>query len=78
MSEELNISLDELTVAEIETIEEIVGLPIDRAFGDRDAPQPRGKVLRALGFVVKRRDNPDFTLEDAGNLVIRMSEPDPT
>lgn len=75
MSEELSIELDALTVAEIEVIEEIVGAPIDEAFG---VGKPRGKALRALGFVVKKRENPDFTLEDAGNLVVKLAEPDPT
>lgn len=75
MSEELSIELDSLTVGEIEEIEEITGCPIDKVF---DADRPRGKALRAIGFVVKRRDNPAFTLEDAGNLVVRLGEPDPT
>jgi len=75
MSDELSIELDSLTVAEIETIEEITGKSIDQAFADG---APRGRVLRALGYVVKRRENPDFTIEDAGELVIKLSEPDPT
>ena len=75
MSEELSIELDSLTVAEIETIEEIIEAPVDEAFA---AGKPRGKTLRAIGFVMKRRENPDFTLEDAGNLVVKLSEPDPT
>lgn len=75
MSDELSIELESLTVGEIEEIEEITGYPIDKVF---DGDRPRGKVLRAIGFVVKRRENPDFTLEDAGRLVVRLAEPDPT
>lgn len=74
--ETFEIDLDNLKVREIEEIEEIIGEPIDLAFADG---KPRGKVLRAIGFVVKRRTNPAFTIEDAGELVIRLGEPaDPT
>ena len=71
----LDINLDELRVSEIEAIEEIVGESVDTAFA---VGKPRGKLLRAIGFVVKRRENPDFTIEDAGNLIVRLGEPDPT
>lgn len=72
--EYLDINLGELRVHEIETIEEIIDGPIDRVFTEG---APRGKALRAIGYVVKRRENPDFTLEDAGNLILRVSS-DPT
>lgn len=71
----LNVNLEALKIREIEEIEEITGTPIDQLF---DAERPRGQVLRALGYVVKRRDNPDFTLEDAGELVIKVADADPT
>ncbi len=29
------------------------------------ADKPKGKMLAAIAYVVKRRDNPDFTWEDA-------------
>lgn len=73
--EYLDINLGELRVSEIEAIEEIIEGPIDKAFGEN---APRGKALRALGYVVKRRENPDFTLEDAGNLIVRLNDTDPT
>lgn len=75
--EYLDINLGELRVHEIETIEEIIDGPIDRAFAEG---APRGKALRAIGFVVKRRENPEFTLEDAGNLILRVKteDTDPT
>ena len=71
----LEINLDNLRIREIEEIEEIIGGPFDQAFGEG---KPRGKALRAIGFVVKRRTNPDFTIEQAGELIIRLGEPDPT
>lgn len=76
MSEDeyLEIDLGDLRVHEIETIEEVIGTSIDNAFVEG---APRGKALRAIGYVIKRRTNPDFTLEDAGNLRLRLAE-DPT
>ncbi len=71
----LDINIESLTVAEIETIEEIVGESVDTAFGEG---KPRGKLLRAIGYVVKKRENPEFTIEDAGNLVVKLSDSDPT
>jgi hypothetical protein len=71
----LDINIESLTVADIETIEDIVGESIDTAFAEG---KPRGKLLRAIGFVVKRRENPEFTIEDAGNLVVKLSDSDPT
>ena len=73
----LNIDINELTISEIVEIEELTGLPFD-AMGD--ATKPKGKMLQALAFISKRRDNPDFTWEDAGALKIDLAnaEPDPT
>lgn len=67
--ETLNLNLDSLTIDEMETMEEITGAPFDEAFG---AGKPKAKVLRALAFIIKRREDPDFTLEDAGKLAIRL------
>lgn len=78
MSEFISIDIDELTISEIETVEDIIDASIESVAkpGSR-----KGKFLRALAFVVKRRENPDFTIEQAGELKIRMespSKPDPT
>ena len=77
MPEYLEVDIESLTVADIEAIEEILEEPLD-VYLDAKNPRPRGKLLRAFGYVVKRRDNPDFTIEDAGNLIVKMAEPDPT
>lgn len=75
----LSIDLNDLRIREIEEIEEIAGVPFDDLFA---SGKPRGKSLRAIGYVVKRRENPDFTLEQAGELIIKLSDdegtPDPT
>lgn len=67
----LNVDLDHLTVGEIEDIEELSGLSID-AFGKEGVP--KGKVMRALGFVIRRRADPDFTWEQSRDLKIQLTE----
>ena len=73
----LDINIEELTIAEVVMIEELTGLPFD-AMGD--SSQPKGKMLQALAYISKRRTNPDFTWEQAGELKIDMAstEADPT
>lgn len=70
----LSIDMDSLTIDEIEEIEEIVGGAIDSAFA---AGQPKGKALRALGYITRRRTDPDFTLDQAGQLVVKLEQPEP-
>ena len=63
--EHFNIDINDLTIGEIVEIEERTGLPLD-ALGQAD--KPKGKMLQALAYISKRRDNPDFTWEMAGAL----------
>ncbi len=72
----LEIDVNDLRVREIEELEEIMDCPFDEAF---QAGKPKGKFLRAIGYIIKKRDNPEFTLEQAGELRIVLDEkPDPT
>jgi hypothetical protein len=67
-----------LTVGEIEAAEELVGLPFDEMFR---AGKPRGKPMRALAFVIVRRDRPELTWEEVGDMIVRAElgvEPDPS
>ncbi len=73
----LEINLEELTPDEIDDIETYLDMALDSAF----APgQRRGKPLRAIAWIVKRRENPDFSIEDAGKVRIRLvdEKADPT
>ena len=69
----LDVDISELTVGEIIEIEELTGMPLD-ALGPAD--KPKGKMLAALAFVSKRRENPKFTWEDALELKITTSQTD--
>ena len=73
----LNIDVNDLTIAEVVEIEERTGLPLD-ALGQVD--KPKGKMLQALAYIVKRREDPDFTWEMAGALKISATtdKVDPT
>lgn len=70
MSDEINVDINELKVREIEEIEELLGESIQDAFKGKSL----GRAMRALGYVTAKRENPDFTWEDAGDLVVRFSD----
>jgi len=70
---DLNIDINSLTVGEIEAVEELSGSSIDQLFS---ANGRKGKALRAIAYITKRRENPDFTWEDAGNLRINLTAPE--
>ncbi|MDX3295135.1 hypothetical protein PV569_15615 [Streptomyces scabiei] len=73
----LSLDIDSLSIDEIEIIEDIIDGPLDQIAkpGARKA-----KLLRAMAVVIKRRDDPSFTAEDAGSLRIEFKNKpkDPT
>ena len=75
--EHFNIDINDLTIGGIVEIEERTGLPLD-ALGQAD--KPKGKMLQALAYIVKRRDDPTYTWEQAGELRVSaaQSKVDPT
>jgi hypothetical protein len=66
-SEHFNIDINDLSIAEVVEIEDRTGLPLD-ALGQAD--KPKGRMLQALAYISKRREDPDFTWEMAGELKI--------
>jgi hypothetical protein len=74
--EKLRISEDDLTVGDLEDFEDIVGRPIGevlpRTRAEAKGWVPSAKVLKALVFIAKRRDDPGFTIEDARR--VRVTE----
>lgn len=65
--EELSFDINTLTIGEAETMEDIVGRDVMHELG---RGTPSVKTLVALVYVIKRRTNPDFTLDDARALRI--------
>ena len=56
---------ESLTLNEVEQIELITGNSIDQLL---DAGQAKGKAMKAIIFIMKKRENPEFTLEQAGQI----------
>jgi hypothetical protein len=70
LEEILNVDINDLTIAEMVEIEERTGLSID-SLGETGIP--KGKVLQSMAYIIKRRENPEFTWEEAGALRINTS-----
>ena len=69
--EKFDVDFDDLTIGEIEEIEELTGVSIKMI---DDPERPMGATLRVLAYIRKRRDNPDFTLEMAGDLLLVLDK----
>lgn len=72
----LEFDLGDLTIGEIEEIEEL----LDRPFtGLMEDGKPMGKTLRAIGYIARKRTDPTFTFEDAKKLKLKVTATtDPT
>jgi hypothetical protein len=56
---------ESLTLNEVEQIELITGVSIDQIL---DAGNPKGKAMKAIIFIMKKRLDPNFTIEQAGSM----------
>jgi hypothetical protein len=59
---------DSLTLEEVELIENLTNSSIDEAFANG---KPKGKALSAFVWVVKKRQNPNYKMEDAKKLSLK-------
>jgi ribonuclease HII len=59
---------ESLTLEEVELIENLTNTGIDEAFGNG---KPKGKALAAFVWVVLKRDNPSYKMEDAKKLSLK-------
>jgi hypothetical protein len=62
------IDFEAMTLSEVEEIELLTGRSIETIMNE-DAP--RGRVLKAIIWVMKKRTDPSFTLEQAGALSLK-------
>jgi hypothetical protein len=69
VSERISVKVDDLTIEQIETIEDVLDLPIDEVFKEKR----RGRTMRAIAYAVKRSEDPTFSWEAAGRLVLDVS-----
>jgi hypothetical protein len=61
------MSLMKLTVADIAEVEELSNQPWGVL---ADSTVPKGRLYQAIAFVLKRKEVPDFTFEQAGLLTM--------
>lgn len=54
-----------LTLDEVETIENLSGSPMDELMG---TGKLKGKALKAIIWVARKRTDPNFKMEDAGKV----------
>ena len=69
----ISFDIADLTIDEIEMIEDATNTAFDELFKAR---AKKAGALRAIAWVVKRRDNPDFTLAQAGALKMSLEQDD--
>lgn len=61
---------ESLTLDEVEMIENLTGVAIERIAEDG---APKGKNLKSLIFVMMRRNDPSFTIEQAGKYTLSQA-----
>ena len=59
---------ESLTLEEVELIENLTNSGIDEAFGNG---KPKGKALAAFVWVVRKRNDPSYKMEDAKKLSLK-------
>lgn len=65
----LEFDVNSLTLGEVEEMEEILGREVMKELGQGD---PSVKTLVVLVYVMKRRDNPEYTMADARQVKVAM------
>jgi len=59
---------ESLTLEEVELIENLTNTSIDEAFANG---KPKGKALSAFVWVVQKRNNPNYKMEDAKKISLK-------
>ena len=59
------MNINDLTLGEVEEVENYAGMPL-AALADSEAK--KGKLLVALAWILKRKQDPSFTIEHAKRL----------
>jgi len=63
-----SLDFESLTLEEVELIENLTNESIDEAFGNG---KPKGKVLKVFIWVMMKRGNPKFTIEEASKYTLK-------
>ena len=70
-NEVTKFDFESLTLDEVEQIELIAGTSIDQLM---DTGAPKGKALNAIIYIIKKRQDPNFTLEMAGKIPLKDAQ----
>lgn len=65
-----SFDFESLTLEEVEVIENLTNSSIDEAFTNG---KPKGKALSAFVWVVLKRSNPSFKMEDAKKMTLKQA-----
>jgi hypothetical protein len=63
-----SLDFESLTLEEVELIENLTNQSIDESFG---TGKPKGKVLKVFIWVMMKRENPKFTIEEASKYTLK-------
>ena len=58
----MSFTLEDLTLGDVEDVETYAGQPLASL---ADASSNKGRLMTALAWVIQRKENPKFSLEDA-------------
>ncbi|CAB4149382.1 hypothetical protein UFOVP541_19 [uncultured Caudovirales phage] len=65
-----SFDFESLTLEEVEVLENLTGESIDQAFSNG---KPKGKALKSFVWIVMKRDNPKFTIEEASKFTLSQA-----
>ncbi len=68
----LDFDPEDLTIAELEELEDAVGKAIGKLFAEFQTQDFSAKSVKAMIWIIKRRENPGLTLEEASKF--KLSE----
>lgn len=75
-SDHITLDWDSLTLLETADIEDVIGGPLEAVLLD-PANAKKARAMLAYAWIAKRREDPTFTLEDAGKLKLTVFVPPP-
>lgn len=67
----MSFNPSQLTLGEVATVESLAGASIDQLADDAT---PKGLMLAALAYVIKRREIPEYTFNEAQALTLGEAE----
>jgi hypothetical protein len=65
-----SFDFESLTLEEVELIENLTNSSIDEAFGNG---KPKGKALSAFVWVILKRTNPAYKMEEAKKITLKQA-----